>query len=189
MSVKIFIARHGESEGNISNIFTGTIDAKLTNLGRIQAQELAENSVKLKINRIFSSHLLRAKETAKFVAQKLNITLEIKEDIQEISFGIFQGQNKNTLIGTDLEKSKQLLYAKDGEGIQNIEKRILEFIKYLKYLKNNKSNQSILFVGHSNFWSFLIAVLEGKTAKDFVEIRVNRKKFQNGEIREITHLL
>jgi len=189
MTTRIFIARHGESEGNIDNVFTGTINAKLTKKGKNQAKELAKNAETINIDEIFSSHLLRATETAEFVAKQLDIKLSITENIQEISFGIFQGQKKSTLTGTDLEKSQQLLEAKNAEGVFNIEKRITSFIKLLQALQRSNTYKSILFVGHSNFWSFLIAVLEGKTAKDFIEVRVNRNKFQNGEMREITNLL
>ena len=186
--MRVFIARHGESRGNLKNIFTGTLDCPLTEKGYIQAKELAKEAKKNKIDKVFSSSLTRAKETAQVVSEILNIPFEIRESIQEISFGVLQGQKKN-ITGSPLEQSQKIFFANESEGLENIENRILFFISFLKDLKKKNTEKSILFVGHSNFWLLLLAVLNGKTKNDFVQERVIGNKFSNGEIREITDLI
>jgi broad specificity phosphatase PhoE len=62
--MKIFFIRHGETTGDVENLYGGIYDDHLSPKGRDQAQRLAIVLKDKGIERIFSSPLIRAKETA-----------------------------------------------------------------------------------------------------------------------------
>lgn len=86
-----FIVRHGRSEGNAKGIFQGRIDLPLVDAGRAQAREAAAWLAERGIDRILSSPLSRAAETASIIASACGIEAERDELFQEIDTGVFSG--------------------------------------------------------------------------------------------------
>lgn len=62
--------RHGQTDYNSSNLWMGSIDSPLNEEGRIQAENLATELSDVFIDKIYSSPLIRAYETARFIAEK-----------------------------------------------------------------------------------------------------------------------
>ena len=98
--MKLILLRHGESQWNLENRFTGWKDVDLTEAGiseaRFSGKKLRENHIS--INSIHTSILLRATRTAKIVAQMINFSEEaIKYDwrLNERHYGALQGLNKS----------------------------------------------------------------------------------------------
>ena len=183
---EIYLARHGESEGNLQEIFTGTIDSSLTKKGRSQAKELAHKIAEENFTKIYSSSLMRAKETASIIAEKLDIPYSSCFGIQEVSFGDFQGKKKSLIKGTPLETAITLFKAPNGENTEKVYQRIVDFVSYLREkIENSSPDEKYLFIGHSNFWLYTVAVLEGKKASDLPFVRASGKRFKNGEMRRI----
>ena len=75
---KIYLFRHGQSEFNLKKIFTGWMDAKLTELGVEQAKNLGEMLSDKKIDIAYVSRLSRAKDT---LIEVLKFHPECKETI------------------------------------------------------------------------------------------------------------
>ncbi len=98
--MKLVLLRHGESEWNLKNKFTGWTDVDLTKNGIKEAmfsgKQILANEIK--INMIYTSLLIRAKHTAKIVANTLGFnTDEINYDwrLNERHYGALQGLNKS----------------------------------------------------------------------------------------------
>jgi len=87
--VKIYLARHGESEGK--KLFLGRSNPPLSKLGRTQAHELATRLDGLGIERIVSSNLDRATETAAIVARALDLVPSRDPRFDEIGYGEWDG--------------------------------------------------------------------------------------------------
>ncbi|HEX7540897.1 MAG TPA: histidine phosphatase family protein [Anaerolineales bacterium] len=89
----ITFLRHGESVGNLENRFQGHADFPLTETGRAQARALAERwqAEGRTFDRVFSSPLLRACETAEIICAALNMPLELDPDWMEINNGLLAG--------------------------------------------------------------------------------------------------
>ena len=66
----IYLVRHGQTDWNIEKKTQGHTDIPLNGTGKRQAEELAEKIADLKIDRIISSDLLRARETAEIMNWK-----------------------------------------------------------------------------------------------------------------------
>ena len=96
---KLVLLRHGESQWNLENKFTGWIDVNLTKKGVIEAQNagslILENNLDIDI--VYCSYLKRAIDTCKICLNQMNAEeLKIKYDwrLNERHYGALQGLNK-----------------------------------------------------------------------------------------------
>lgn len=90
--MKVLLLRHGESVSNNKNQFTGLIDKELSDIGIKQGNLASEYIINnYKVDKIYSSSLKRAIQTAKFVADKLNKEIIIKNDLVEYNAGDWEG--------------------------------------------------------------------------------------------------
>jgi 2,3-bisphosphoglycerate-dependent phosphoglycerate mutase len=93
--ISITFLRHGESVGNLENRFQGQADFPLTDRGRNQARQLARRwqAEKITFDRVISSPLARARETAEIICGGLKVLLEIDPEWMEIDNGLIAGMN------------------------------------------------------------------------------------------------
>ena len=98
----LILVRHGQSEWNLENRFTGWVDVDLASKGKLEACKAGESLKKLdiKINHFFSSYQKRAVDTLKLI---LN-TMRIKDDkiikaweLNERHYGSLTGLNKDEM--------------------------------------------------------------------------------------------
>jgi broad specificity phosphatase PhoE len=109
--MKIFLCRHGQTTGDIEDRFGGDYDDHLTGKGKIQAQALA---LKLKgkgIEEIFSSSLIRAKETSEIIDSEIKAGIKILADIRE--------RNHNGVITGMIRSEAQKMYPEEVEKVKN----------------------------------------------------------------------
>ena len=98
--MKLILLRHGQSQWNLENRFTGWKDVNLTDQG-IQEAKFAANQINqegIHVSSIYTSKLLRAIRTAKIVCNEINFPLEsIHYDwrLNERHYGALQGLNKS----------------------------------------------------------------------------------------------
>ncbi len=91
--VTLILERHGQSDGNVLKIFTGHTDLPLTDLGKKQVEKSAEYITEnYKIDKIYSSDLTRAMQTAQFVADKTGLEIIKSENLRELFAGEWDGQ-------------------------------------------------------------------------------------------------
>lgn len=88
---RIIMVRHGQSETNVQKVFTGQLDAPLTSDGHQQACLMAQYLNKYKVEKIYTSPLQRAVDTAQAIAQLQNCAVEKCDAIMEINSGLWQG--------------------------------------------------------------------------------------------------
>ena len=89
--MKLILVRHGESVGNFENRLQGQEDYPLTEQGRRQAVLTGHRLEDLGASAVYSSHLLRARETAIAIGERLGIEPAIDEDLSEYHFGEMSG--------------------------------------------------------------------------------------------------
>jgi len=90
--MRLILVRHGESVGNFENRLQGQAEYDLTELGRRQAALTAARLHELGTSALYSSHLLRAHETARTIGARLGFEPSILEDVSEYHFGEVSGQ-------------------------------------------------------------------------------------------------
>lgn len=79
-SMRLLVVRHGQSEADILKVCEGRANYSLTKFGHEQAERTAEYILKnYKVDKIYSSSLKRAVQTAMHISKKTNIKV-IQED-------------------------------------------------------------------------------------------------------------
>ena len=134
----IYLVRHGESEANIKNRFSGITDVELTELGMEQAIKAGEKLKDKTIHNIFSSPLKRAKNTAEIIADEIGFNKKdiiIDNCLTEVNFGIFENLTWEEIIEQYAEESESWIKFKHkykfpkGEGYDDIKSRISRFFE------------------------------------------------------------
>ena len=72
--MSVYLARHGQTAYNLEGRFQGQLPVPLDDTGRAQAAELAERAAAHGFRALWSSPLLRARETADIVARRIGLT-------------------------------------------------------------------------------------------------------------------
>ncbi len=89
--MRLILVRHGESEGNAAGIIQGRLEFGLTALGRAQALATAERLRDDGVERVISSPLRRAFETASIIAGRAGHDVEADEALAEYDIGAASG--------------------------------------------------------------------------------------------------
>jgi len=87
----VLLARHGETDWNSERRWQGHADRPLNDVGREQAEELAESLVGREISAIHSSDLARARHTADIVARRLGLPVTLDARLREVDTGEWSG--------------------------------------------------------------------------------------------------
>lgn len=99
----ITLVRHGESTWNDLGLIQGQNDlAELTDLGREQARVVARTLKSLGFDRLVTSDLARARQTAEIIGSELDLALAPDSLLRERCFGVLEGQPQEML---DSERS------------------------------------------------------------------------------------
>ena len=96
--MELYIVRHGETLWNREKRLQGREDIELSENGRKVARLTGEALMDTRIDKIFSSPLKRAYETACLIRNGRDIEIETDDRLRELSFGHFEGQNFSELI-------------------------------------------------------------------------------------------
>jgi broad specificity phosphatase PhoE len=84
----LYLVRHGESEANVRRVFSnGKLDLPLTDLGRRQARQTAAWLDGRGVAHVFSAPLLRARQTAEIIAERLGAPVTVLQDLDEVRVG------------------------------------------------------------------------------------------------------
>ncbi len=93
----LILIRHGESQWNLENRFTGWVDVPLSAKGEQEAKAAGEKLKSFKFDKAFTSKLQRANTTLKFILQangQSGLTTEYDIALNERHYGALQGLNK-----------------------------------------------------------------------------------------------
>ena len=88
---KIFLVRHGATDWNVNRRAQGQADVPMTTLGYQQAEEAAELLEREHIDAVYASDLQRASETAKAIARRKGLEVNLDERLREIDQGEWTG--------------------------------------------------------------------------------------------------
>ena len=90
--IRVVLWRHGQTDWNVENRFQGHSDIPLNKVGHYQASEAAQVLAALRPDRIISSDLIRAQETAAALAALTDIQVEINPNLRETDGGLWEGK-------------------------------------------------------------------------------------------------
>ena len=104
--MKIYLVRHGQSEGNLRDLWYGSTDLPLTELGRQQAREAGEKLRNIPFAACYVSPLSRARETAELVLAGREVPVTVVDDLREQHMGVLE-----TMTVADIRRDLPELYA------------------------------------------------------------------------------
>ena len=94
----VCIARHGETDWNVAGVLQGWLDVPLNDKGRRQAYQMLAGLAQVGFSKVYSSPLVRARETAEIITRSLRLgPPEIHDGLKERNFGAIQGIPKAEL--------------------------------------------------------------------------------------------
>ena len=156
--MKLYFARHGESEANVQKIFWDQPHGYgLTDRGREQAQALADSLAGVEFAALYCSPILRAAQTAQIVGRRLNLTPEIEDGLRERDVGILYGQEispENLSLCYRITQQWMVYGNRDvrfegGESYNDIAARFMPFIGRLEAIYRD-IDASVLLIRSSS---------------------------------------
>lgn len=136
---KIIFVRHGQAEHNVLNMSSSALDKHpLTDLGEKQAAAAAQKLLKENVDVVYTSPVLRARQTAEFFTKKANMEMRIDDRLIEITSGKWEETTQNDpRVKAERDAYKNLPIqeryvfkrGKTGESWEDLDIRTESFIK------------------------------------------------------------
>ena len=160
--MKLYFVRHGETNSNLQKRVV-SFDDRLTDNGRLQAQQVAARIAGMPIDLIIVSPQKRTKETAEIIAKKIGKNVQFVALLEERKWpSEIEGKPMND---PEVEKIFALIMEKsnadpnwhysDEENFVDVKKRARLFIEFVSGL----SEENILAVSHEYFIKLVIATM------------------------------
>lgn len=144
--MKLYLVRHGESETNKSGSFTGWLDVALTEKGRGDAEEAARLIKEVNFDKVYSSDLKRALETARIALP--GHEYETTSLLREIRLGSLEGQPLTAITDENRARIPTEGYAMyGGESNEEFKKRVTDFLKTVE----TAEAENVIAFSHAGF--------------------------------------
>jgi broad specificity phosphatase PhoE len=192
---RYFILRHGESTRNVekrASCWPEKIKSPLTEKGIRQVGKTAKELKEKKIDLIFSSDLLRTKQTAEIVSKKIGVKIKTDKRLREVNVGILNNKqideigrfwDKERKLSPSEHYKKRFKIAPDkGENYIQLEKRMFDFFKEIEKKYEGKN---ILIVSHQRPLTLLEKAVHNYSLEKFIKIVVEKKEIKTGELRKL----
>ena len=182
MSGTLVLVRHGQSEWNLKNLFTGWRDVDLTELGREEAKAGAEKlkARDTKFDIAFTSALIRAQKTNDIILDTLGQAgLKTIRDqaLNERDYGDLSGLNKDDARAKWGEEQVHIwrrsydVQPPGGESLKDTGARVWPY--YLHVMQPHVlRGETVLVSAHGNSLRALIMALEGRSGEEIVELEL-----------------
>lgn len=177
---KLILLRHGQSVWNQENRFTGWVDVDLSEKGIEEAKRAGERLRSLPVDRVFTSVLKRAIDTAAIalkVAGKEGLPTERDQALNERHYGDLQGLDKDETRKQHGAEQVHLwrrsydVAPPGGESLKDTCKRVLPYF-HEKILPCLKKGENVLVAAHGNSLRALTMELERLSPEEIVKVEI-----------------
>lgn len=177
---RLVLIRHGQSQWNLENRFTGWIDIPLSPIGEEEARKAGEKLKGYKFDEAFTSVLVRAIRTYEIVVETAgftNLPLEKDKALNERMYGDLQGLNKDETrkkFGDEqvrLWRRSYEIRPPNGESLKETAARVLPYY-FSRIEPDLKAGKNILIVAHGNSLRALIMHLENISKDDIIKLEI-----------------
>jgi 2,3-bisphosphoglycerate-dependent phosphoglycerate mutase len=176
----LVIIRHGQSDWNLQNRFTGWVDVDLSPNGVHEAQKAGEKLSGYQFDFAFSSVLKRANRTMDIVLDKIgqsDLHMERNEALNERMYGDLQGMNKDEAreqFGEEQVHTWRRSYdvpPPGGESLKDTRERVLPYFeKHIQPLIEGGKN--VIITAHGNSLRALVMHLENMTPEEILKTEI-----------------
>lgn len=190
MPGKLVLVRHGQSQWNLENRFTGWVDVPLSEKGREEARQAGLSLKGIKFECAFTSVLQRAQNTLKIILEQIGqntLPIEKNQALNERHYGALQGLNKKETaakFGDDQVHIWRRSYDVPppptktelnpegiSESLKDTAARTLPYFQS-KILPLVKAGKTVLVAAHGNSLRSIVMDLEGMTKEQVLELNI-----------------
>ena len=178
----LVLVRHGQSEWNKKNLFTGWKDPELTSLGikeAIKAGKLLKNK-NIKFDIMFTSDLLRAQETGRLILEHMDqpdVPVIKDQSLNERNYGDLAGLNKDDARENWGEEQVHIwrrsfdVPPPGGESLKDTAERVLPYF-HSEILPKVEDGLDVLIAAHGNSLRALVMELEEISPDEIVKLEI-----------------
>jgi probable phosphoglycerate mutase len=170
------LVRHGQTSANLESVWHGSSDTPLTSHGERQAQRVADfvRGERSDATVIYASPLIRARHTARPIAERLGLEVRVEEDLREYDIGKWEGKSFKELhevhrlwhnIANDLDYAPH-----GGESPRQVIDRLTGC---LRRLSAAHPGQRVIAVAHGGALSMAIGELLDPGARSWSHVMAN----------------
>ena len=196
----LVLVRHGQSEWNKKNLFTGWKDPKLTPRGVDEAIKAGKELKKAgySFDKMFTSDLFRAQDTGRIILEQMNLaSIEVIKDVSlnERNYGDLAGLNKDEARKEWGEDQVHIwrrsfdVPPPGGESLKDTAERVLPYFKE-NIIPELIQGLNILVAAHGNSLRALVMELEEISSEEIVELEISTGvplvyKFEENKIERL----
>lgn len=176
----LVLLRHGESQWNLENRFTGWVDVPLTPKGEQEAARAGERLKAYHFDLAFTSALKRAQETLRIALERtgqVDLPITRDEALNERHYGDLQGLNKAETadrFGADQVKIWRRSFdvpPPNGESLKDTAARTLPYYES-QIAPLLRAGRNVLVVAHGNSLRSIVMAIDGLTPEQVVELNL-----------------
>ncbi|MCA9454266.1 MAG: 2,3-bisphosphoglycerate-dependent phosphoglycerate mutase [Nitrospira sp.] len=177
---QLVLIRHGESQWNLENRFTGWVDVPLTPKGEQEARDAGKKLKAFRFDCAFTSVLVRAKETLRLVLEEIGqttIPIEENKALNERMYGELQGLNKTETAQKYGDHQVKIwrrsfdVPPPGGESLKDTAERVLPYYEN-RIRPALLSDKTVLVVAHGNSLRSLVMQLEHLSKEAVLELNI-----------------
>ena len=179
--MNLILIRHGQSEWNALNQFTGWKDPDLTAKGIEEAHNagMIINNLKINFDLVFTSALIRAQNTAEIILKEINQSLSTikNQALNERNYGDLAYLNKEAARKRRRDEQVHILRRSydipppGGESLKDTGERVLPFFMK-EILPHVCEGKNVLVAAHGNSLRSLIKFLDNISDEDIVKLEI-----------------
>lgn len=154
----LYFTRHGKTNHNANKLLSGHYDIPLNEEGLYQAKQAGMNAKDIKIDLIYCSPLIRAKQTCNEINKYHNAEVIIKEELIERDFGKYESKEYSLIDGEKCWNYYDDTYDKEIEPLKRVFERVYEF---LDKIKEESKYKNILIVAHNDIGRAIYCYFNG----------------------------
>jgi 2,3-bisphosphoglycerate-dependent phosphoglycerate mutase len=160
--LRIYLARHGQTDWNAQHRLQGSTDTHLNAAGRAQAETLAVRLAGVKFDAVYSSMLARTRETAAIVHGR--VAIDSLADLDERSLGKFQGFVVDSDSVATAEYRRRITALGDSlDGGETLEHQLARVTRALDFIRRRHPAGTVLIVAHGLTNPLVLKALLGLT--------------------------
>ena len=180
---RLVLLRHGQSQWNLENRFTGWEDVPLTDLGKQEARGAGERmlAAQIDIDRCFTSNLQRAQKTLALALEAMgssDLPITRHEALNERHYGDLQGLNKGETAEKYGDEQVHIwrrsfdVPPPNGESLKDTAARTLPWFRET-VLGAIRAGEDVLVAAHGNSLRAIVMDLEGLTPEEILEVNID----------------
>jgi 2,3-bisphosphoglycerate-dependent phosphoglycerate mutase len=174
------LVRHGQSQWNLENRFTGWVDVDITKLGEEEAQRAGSHLKGIHFSRAFTSNLKRAQSTLQIILKTtgaVDLPISKNEALNERHYGDLQGLDKDE-TAKKYGKEQVHIWRRSfdvpppgGESLKMTLERVLPYVDK-EILPCLTRGENVLVVAHGNSLRSIVMVLDHLNQEEVLELNI-----------------